>query len=39
MLIIAEDWLSPREVGLHKEDVSEFHLSDLTYCRLDELEF
>jgi len=33
------DWLTPREVGLHKENVSEFHLSDLTYCRLDELEF
>jgi hypothetical protein len=33
------DWLTPYEVGLHEEDTDSYSLSDLTYARLDRLEF
>jgi len=33
------DYLSPLEVGLYEKDTDEYRLSDLTYVRLDELEF
>ncbi|HPS31741.1 MAG TPA: hypothetical protein PLZ43_15910 [bacterium] len=33
------DYLSPFEVGLNEFAVSDYHISDLRYARLDELEF